>query len=835
MCEYNNKVTLIGSLQILIFSLLIGCLSVFEINAAPSNEDFLTTNQQLAASPYDVELHDLWYKLAERASDDPISRLTILTKYISTHPKDSLLFQDYLTQLSWDEQHNAATYLYQGQHFSEPKLYMVRALAKSSKESGDLETALKLYTDILTDNPLDLDAQVGQFVILIMQDKAESVLENYPNLPAQTQQEIRIQRLLAQAHQALNQQPFATAILRNLLIKHPDDSVVIKETALAMAQSGMPMEAFSTFTTHKNHFDLASEQAIKSALNTYQTRLAINETQPQEQIVMARTALEFNLQYLNFLKQVNSSQSNSAIPAAHADRLTLYSVLNQHQTVVDYYAENKHLNIPIYGLNIVAGSMLAIHEPEFAIDLIDLILAVQPNNFDAVQLAYFAHLEMEEFSKAEEYLLQLLDQTNTWLYSSDSKIVRPNRRKVTVELMQALHQAYKNNNKAAIESLTELLHSAPANNEIRVNLAAIKRWSGRLNESREILNVVENSDSDYSRKTVEEIYLLLAERKYQESTELFNQLVEQNPDHDSIPHIKKELSIFNSNQILMSGEEHANEGTRFSSREDQFDISFYSQPIDYNWRLMATKSHQHAFTDQLGKATIDQYAIGINYRQEKATLQIQRIKTDNHNGKDWRFDADYKVNDFWRIGLSSQTFSDQTPVRAFAADITASSVQLNIQHQFDDRYHNGLSLSRLNFTDNNTRQEINLHADQQLFRNEHHKLFLHENIYAQKNSIAGNSPYFNPSSFYSASVALDYEGILHRHYDRTWLHGLNVNTGISQQDDFGSDPLLSIIYQHKYHFNRYTSVFAGVGYSARYYDGDEETGPWYKAGLEYLF
>jgi len=141
----------------------------------------------------------------------------------------------------------------------------------------------------------------------------------------------------------------------------------------------------------------------------------------------------------------------------------------------------------------------------------------------------------------------------------------------------------------------------------------------------------------------------------------------------------------------------------------------------------------------------------------------------------------------------------------------------------------------VDFTDGNKRTSLALHAYQPLYRDEHHTLSLWEYLYAQHNTADTNREYFNPQSLYSVSAALDYTGIIKRKYDKVFSHSARIGFGYVAQNNFGTKPFIDLAYLHKWNFSPYFSLYYGIGFRQRHFDGVRENGPNYKAGLEYNF
>ena len=88
---------------------------------------------------------------------------------------------------------------------------------------------------------------------------------------------------------------------------------------------------------------------------------------------------------------------------------------------------------------------------------------------------------------------------------------------------------------------------------------------------------------------------------------------------------------------------------------------------------------------------------------------------------------------------------------------------------------------------------------------------------------------------YSLALAMEYEGILHRHYDQNFSHRLLGEFGQYFQRGFGTSEMSAVEYDQRIRFNKRGSIFYGVRYQRHSYDGNEEESLNFRVGMDWRF
>ena len=98
-----------------------------------------------------------------------------------------------------------------------------------------------------------------------------------------------------------------------------------------------------------------------------------------------------------------------------------------------------------------------------------------------------------------------------------------------------------------------------------------------------------------------------------------------------------------------------------------------------------------------------------------------------------------------------------------------------------------------------------------------------QGLFYGSNNSRINASYFNPKSDFSAAITLNNEWLLSRNSEREFLHRLGVSVGVYDQENFGSDSLWSISYQHEWIVGDNFVLRYGLSHSQHPYDGVQDS------------
>ena len=860
---YNNQITAIKDQKIILQEKKIRAQPASQSAKAKQNfagDVFLLLSDREIFNRYkqhtfSKKLYQRWLELNHITSKTSTrKKLAFYQQNLPKLSKDSLFYYDYLVLLSWSGKHQLALKLYKQKkqrHLSlatsnkttiktacslqcETKLglsYYYKSLARSAKNIKDLTLAHDLYAKALTIEPENVETMLAQANLLQEMKKPQKAIDLLEKIKPKDQN-TAVLFSLASAYRQKGNSLFALQFYDKILLKNPKYSDAFYQKAVSLIESEMYFLAYDIVKQQKNLLSSVQKADILGGINTYKVRNATDDYNKTQQIKSIDEALDFNQIYLSFLqKQVHDDKK---IAYAYADRITLLHLAKKYQLVIDLY-ENTKISLPNYALNAVASSALALKKPKYAAKITKQVLANSQKDNNAKINAYYAYLELEDFDEAYAYLDKIDKENAPWLYSQDGKALLSNAKKKEVLLLKAMHIAYKNTLGEALVAVEQLLNKAPMNSNYRFAYAKILRWRGWFDKAQKQLNILHNVDPEFLDAMAAQSRLFLEQKYYEAGRAMLNKLKHIQPLPDQVKVVMKEWDIFDTNIFAIHWKEAQAEGSRFSNKEQTLNASLYTKPINNNWRGFASYRKKYADFLDNKQEHITRQGLGINYRAAWGEGSLQVYNVEGISGLEYSLDGLWQVNDYFSLNGQYQSFSDDTPIRAFYADIYAKSVKFGGSYNPNEEYQYRLNLGIVDFTDTNRRRELALDAYQPLYRDEHHILSLWEYVYVQDNTLTENRPYFNPQSLFSTSLALDYTGIIRRSYDYVFTHSLRLGYGYSKQSNFSAKPFFDITYKHRWDFSRYFNLYYGIGFRQNYYDGLKENNPNYFAGLEYKF
>jgi biofilm PGA synthesis protein PgaA len=566
-------------------------------------------------------------------------------------------------------------------------------------------------------------------------------------------------------------------------------------------------------------------------MNTYNMRLTNDDSDLAKQQQAVAKAKLTNATYIAELEK--GTHTSKDINNAYSDQIRLDYLSKDYNKVINSYRKIQK-TAPSYILNEVSSALLAQKHPLEALAIAKEQIAKEPKSFSALSNAYYASLELEDFYSAQSYLDTLDKVIPVWFYSEDGKRSVKNPKRETLELMKVMHVAYQNKLPQAEAGLFDLVSKAPGNNEYRANLATIYRWRGWFDKSQEELNIIENSDSGYLLKDITQTYLDMDQQEFTKAAQAVASISENYPDSDQTKQLLKNWNLANRNLLSVSARQANPKGSTFSSRDQTIGIEWISQPFANHWRSLTFTEHSAAkFGNQHGQIT--KFGTGLNYRHNWGDVTAKIFKVQDSQGMDASLAGTWLINDYFFMHAGLQSFSDQTPVRAFDSGVSASSYIAGITYRPHELKEFSLSSEVANFSDGNARFSASAKAVRNLYRDQHSNLDLSGFLYWQGNESDTNRNYFNPKSIWSVSSALEFEKLIYRYYEKSLSHNVRLEIGQVTQHAFDSELFYSLDYFQRLQFSNALAITYGFGYASTYYDGLNEKGPKINFGLEYKF
>lgn len=551
---------------------------------------------------------------------------------------------------------------------------------------------------------------------------------------------------------------------------------------------------------------LKSEDEVPSLADRARDAVREAEHSPAaERIARAQAALPIVEAYEASLSSDAWEKRNAQLD--HIRALTLANRYDEAAALFESLGEPEQL--PLYGVMHGADLYARRHQPEHAESLLKIAEKMQPDARELLIAQFYNQLDLEQYDFAVRTLTRLRESSGDEVAQRDTEII------------SAMFDAYRNCLHDAQARLENLQRLQPDNADIQLRLAQIYRWRGWSRRSLAAYRSIENTADPISAHAGE-VAALNDMHAFKEADARLQQLVATAPNHPDVIRAQQEQVERNrwdySAQVLTG---KSTDSPVTGSGDIAFEQKLYSSPVANQFRLFTHQRYDWADFPE-GSGSANRLGIGGDYRSPNADAAVE-VSHRNPDGKmGLTLNGEWKFDDRIRVFGEVQTDSNQVPLRALNAGIDGHSATIGALYQADESHALRASYSRADFSDGNQRNAVSAQYEQRLFSSAHHQLSGVAQGYYSDNSAGSDVPYFNPESEKVFGVALRYDGILWRRYERNWSHYLNLGAGNYMQRDFDSGAIWNAEYGQRWQVSQTLSINYGLLYRSRIYDGARE-------------
>ena len=613
------------------------------------------------------------------------------------------------------------------------------------------------------------------------------------------------------------------------LARNPQHKLAIHEHVLSLTALGAAKLALNSaqqftelFTQDELNY-LHAEQAALNARNAAQEKQRLDN---QHLYSQRDTALRHALAELD-ANLVKFAGDPSLLLRTRYDRIFVLRSLEMMQPAVDEFSALKD-PAPSYVRRAAADAYLQLHQPERAADLYVALIKENPDaDVEAYMGLYFAYVESERYDDAERILSHLDKTTPIWHNDQAEKAERlENWQRVDVDDQLAMDAMYRHHEDIGEQRINLLVQRAPRNDNLINTKATIERWRGLPLKSLETtkLATLYAPDSKDTRTNLANNARDL--EAFDSWGERITALQHDFPN-DNSTQIKSSYAQWQDrNRPSISSEyifgRSRGNGNLVTGNQDQELLTTLYSPWNANgWRGFAQQHYIWSDYDT-GAASYNRLGLGAEWRWARkrawGMLSDDQL-TGDHVGVSGGWSQ--WLNDNWQYSIRGDTYSTDTPLRAKQAGLSGKSLSTNLVWRQNELRNAYLSLSVLAINDGNKRYALGSGISQRLWANAHHITTGGIDLFAQHNTQPGGA-YFNPANTQSAALRLEHQWITWRRYERSFTQYFRATAGIGQQTDFGSFPVSSAYYEHRWAVSRTWELHYGIGWSSQSYDGQNE-------------
>lgn len=766
-------------------------------------------------------------------SDDRGQVIEQFEKMMQRYPDNSDLRYDYLSLLSQDNQHLRLLEKAEFLDFSVVPAYVLEMLGYAARQVSNPELAKEYYQLGVTRFPGNPTFPVALALTLIDQGRYEEALVIMVDVRRQFGEGKDLLFAFAYAYEQLGNNIEAMKYYDKILSDWPNNEVAYRQWVVAINNSGAPHLAIEKAMVKprlfvRNHWKRFFADRAAVAIRWGQ----LPSQNPAESNKLTDEAIVLADQFIAFLDD-SSPLEKQAILKARMDRIIAYRDRGMSDRVIDEYtALNESTEqLPNFVLNAVADAYLHRERPEEAKALLIAALDAEPNHHGSLISLFYANLESEDYSAAQKTILTAVDQQSIWR-TRDNRTYHENGKRFGSERTSTLGVAYANDLAGAQEKLEVFLTEAPNNTDMRSDLGALYRWRGWPEASLLEYQLIEPIEPDLLSMELGIGYTLFDLKEYKQVHERLGTLTTKYVKDKGVQNLSKDWELYNSPEFMSHASWGRSTGSTFGSRDFTVESHLFSSPIDYHYRGYF---HHYRATATLeeGDGRFDRVGAGIDVRRRKydANLELTASTIGNSDpgltlAATWRFD------DFWSVSGDVQTYSNNTPVRAYYNGVDAASTDVSVLYRLNESEHYRANAGLMSFSDGNLRNALGFSHYHTVFQNEHHHFSLTESVGFSSNTKL-DGPYFSPSVDGLVGVSAEYKGILDRHYDRYFQHRLRTGIGSYYQETVGTGLAMNVEYEHRWNRSKAFSWYYGASLARRPYDGNVEDNTGLFAGVNW--
>jgi len=495
-----------------------------------------------------------------------------------------------------------------------------------------------------------------------------------------------------------------------------------------------------------------------------------------------------------------------------ADAIALYGTLQAAGT-----------DVPSYGL---AAAARAFAQERRSVDAVPLYEAAIAKAGPALQMPadshfglVYAYQDTGRFEEAEALLKRIEDATPAYLRLAP-ETRRPNSQYTDVNGMRGLLALYGDKPALAQKSFATLTGEAPLN----AGYAYGAGLTERLREHPEAAVArfeAQAADAPFDISArAGHVEALLDASEFAEARRRAESLEADAGDDAEVRNLARKRRAI-TGPLLEVEAGASTGGSALASREWRVDSRLSSGLIDDQWRVFYDQSLGHGDTS-IGDANRARAGLGLRWERGRwlAEGEVQR-----GNGGPYRTSVagrvDYRAGDAWRLSATYDGDSKELPWKAKVTGVGAREAGASVGYVVNESRRFDLGWKQLDFSDGNLRNGMDFTWQERWISTPRFQLETRLGVDASR-SRAQDVAYFSPSSDATAQLAVRAQWLNWKSDERQFFQAVEVSGGGYRQAGFGTGPLWSVRYEHRWNLGPRMTLRYGVSISSHPYDGVRE-------------
>ncbi|PHM75079.1 outer membrane protein PgaA [Xenorhabdus kozodoii] len=760
---------------------------------------------------------------------------------------------DWLQVASWAGYDDEVIALWQRYHSMAVPARGVSAVARAYRNQRQWSQAIQIWRAALALDQQNSDIKAGLIMTLAdaKQDKearrlAKDLLAHQPNAAHY--------RLMAYVDQAAGRTWDAMQVLSTAHQRFPDNKAVTQAYLISLKNNRLNGSAWRLGQQHAAQLSTAQLRRLEADAAAELVRLSmIPNHSEKERFDIADRALARYEQMLNQWHNLPDAQQD--YQQARIDRLGALLSRHQMQAVVDEYlilqnqaAQHQGMHVPEYAQKWAAAAYLNLRQPEKARDILRSLNYPAENIASLAKISppdipleddivlFYADVESEQLDVAQQLATDIKQRNPYMLNVFGSPVRAPNEDWLQGQQFLAESAQLRGDLPEAEKRFTHLARTAPGNQKLRIDLAAIWLDRGWPRRAERELKQIEGLDHRNLSLEIQQGYTALALQEWQQMDLLADDVITRAPENMLAKRFDRLRNVHHMSELQVKVNQGINSDNPESGKHSSdIDVLLYSPPVEDNWRLFAGGAYNRGQFPE-GRGLNRDLRGGAEWRSRDLWLEGEISARHYRHGSKMglRIASWYDFNDQWRLGGFAERLTRQTPLRALSNNIHANGGQIYARWRYSERSQWAARFAPAFFSDGNRRFEYGIDGLQRLYTAPYLTLDGKLELSTAHNSHQ-NTPYFNPKSDFTFLPELEADHIMYRHYQTVWSQQIVAGIGQYWQQGYGSGLITMVGYGQRIMWNDVIDAGVRLTLDKRPYDGKRESNLQAAFDLTYRF
>jgi biofilm PGA synthesis protein PgaA len=437
---------------------------------------------------------------------------------------------------------------------------------------------------------------------------------------------------------------------------------------------------------------------------------------------------------------------------------------------------------------------------------------------------FYALIDAGRLDAATTLIDALNQQQPKWNWLKGYKTPIPNPKREITEQMVAEGQLYRNALPAAQHLYTTLTEAAPSNAAYRLGLGetyVARGWPRRAQGEFEIARALDPTKlvPGLAASTAQNELTL---QRYAHASAAISDLARQFPEVTEVRRAQRELSLHQLPEYSLSLMRTSAPATSVNQGNGLLsEISAFSSPVGYRWRVHAGASDGHERYAE-GDVTLRRAMLGIEYRVPDFALQLD--STGNSYGVvrgGAELQAAWNPSDTWQIDGKGALFSPGTPLRALLHGVTANSGEVNWTYRRSELMRATLGVGLMDFSDGNRASGLKANLTQRAYTSPSVTVDALVDLAGTRNAKPQQA-YYSPARDFQGLLGVNVAQVFAHRYERYLKNILTLQAGSYYEEGYGSRWVERIGDKLAYHASGALEVDFALTFGRPVYDGQRQ-------------